>query len=260
MTEGPRGLGVGLRLLCGLCLVSLYALAAIGCGGKALPPSPGPSLSPADVPPAWVQHEALWQSLAAGEPHPRVCQWLYTSAARAAFLGGRATSYLRSFTRLIDRAYVVVLHGHFKPIQGEAGSARTLYLVLTPQYHNYVARGFAAASIDLARLGAIHTYVPQLPIRAGVWGHTMFEGGAAPGGPVRLSRVVVAVWAGATVPSAGQPFRRVRSDTDGFFALQLSPGIYTFQLDATGHGERMLDTVVVEAGTPVAAGVYGEGM
>jgi len=260
MTEGPRGRSASGRLLCGLCLISLSTLAVVGCGGKSLPPSPSPSVSPADMPPAWVQNEAVWQSLAAGEPHPQVCQWLYTSAARAAFLGGRTTSYLRSFTRSVDNAYVVVLHGHFKPTEGEAGSARSLYLVLVPQYHYYLARGFAPSSIDLARLGHIHTYVPQLPIRTGVWGHTMFEGGAAPGGPVRLSQVVVAVWSGATVPSVGQPLRRVRSDADGFFALQLPPGLYTLRLEASNHGSRVPAKVTVEAGKPVAAGVYGEGM
>jgi hypothetical protein len=260
VTEGSRSKGASARLLCGLCLVSLGAL-VIGCGGKTPSPTPSPSSSPrGDVPPTWVQSEVMWQSLAAGEPHPRVCQWLYTSAARAAFLGGRTTSYLRSFARSVDKAYVVVLQGHFRPIQGKAGTAHSLYLVLTTQYHYYLARGSSRSEVDLARLGRFHSYAPRLAISAGVWGHTMFEGGPAPGGPVRLSQVVVAVWAGATVPSTGAPLRRVRSDADGFFVLQLPPGLYTLRLEASNYGFRMPATVTVEAGRAAAAGVYGEGM
>jgi hypothetical protein len=53
---------------------------------------------------------------------------------------------------------------------------------------------------------------------------------------------------------------RVRSDSDGFFALDLPPGVYTLRLGVSNQGWPMPDTVTVEAGKPVAAGVYAERM
>jgi hypothetical protein len=244
-------------------LAAILALA--GCSNRSPSPpassSPPPSSSPsaADLPPVWVQSEAMWQSLAAGDPHPRLCQWLYVEPARAAGLRGSATSYLRLF-RSMGKAYVVVVHGHFTPDGGQTAAAALLYLVLIkrPDDHYYLAHGFATSSIYLARLGRVHVYVPQLPLHAGVWGHTMFVGGPFPGGPAPIAHVDVAVWKGDRVPRSGQPLRRLRSDADGFFALDLPPGIYTFTLTATDHGWPLPDTVSVGAGQPAAAGVYGE--
>jgi len=46
----------------------------------------------------------------------------------------------------------------------------------------------------------------------------------------------------------GQPLTHVRSDADGFFSLDLPPGIYTLKLAVANHGFPMPDTVTVEAG------------
>ena len=243
-------------------VVSMVFLAFAGCGTRGPSSLPSSSPSAADLPPVWVQNEAMWQSLAAGDPHPQACEWLLTRPARAAGLVGSATSYLHIFNS-IDEVYVVVLHGDFGPqqaqVNGPTTAASSLYLVMT-QSHAYLAHGFTNASIDLAPLGRVHTYIPQLPVHAGVWGHTMFVGGPAPGGPWPLARVDVLVWKGSHVPASGQPLTHVLSDADGFFMLDLSPGVYVLKLNATNHGWARADVVIVKAGEPVAAGVYGEGM
>jgi hypothetical protein len=68
------------------------------------------------------------------------------------------------------------------------------------------------------------------------------------------------VWQGGPVLAAAQPTTRMRSDSDGFFALDLPPGVYTLRLGVSNQGWPMPDTVTVEAGKPVAAGVYAERM
>jgi hypothetical protein len=236
-----------------------------GCGGTSSSqspsssPSPSPSPSAADVPPVWVQSEAMWQSLAAGEARPVSAQWLRIDPARAATIGGSATSYLHLF-RSMGKAYVVVLRGRFTPDAGQPAAATLLYLVLVGNgdgTHTYLAHGFAASPIRLARLGKVHTYVPRLPVHNAVWGHTMFAGGPFPGGPFSIVNVGVNVWRGHR--ASGRPLARVSSDANGFFSLDLPPGSYTFKLAASNHGFPMPDTVTVEAGKTVAAGVYGSG-
>ena len=196
-----------------------------------------------------MQDEALWQSLAAGEPHPRVCQWVLTTPARAAHLLGSATSYLGDIGP-VGKVYVVVLHGQFRPPGQRAHSA--LYLVVTRD-HYYLAYGYATANIALARLGAVHSFAPRLPVAGGVWGHTLFAGGPAPGGPRALPFARVLVWRG--VSGQGAPLTQLRSNGDGFFALDLGPGVYTLKLGLTNGGGPTPLAVRVVAGRPVAAGL-----
>jgi hypothetical protein len=225
-----------------------------GCGSASPATRAGSSPSSGDLPPVWVRSEALWQSLAAGEPHPRACQWLETSAPRAARLAGSATSYLRMF-RSMREVYVVVLQGHFTPQGGRSASARSLYLVLMAD-HSYLAHGLTTSSIDLSRLGRIHSYLPQLPVNSGLWGHTMMQGGPFPGGPRPITQAQVAIWRGDRVPASGQPLMQVRSDENGFFVADLAPGVYTLKLVTSNLPWPTPCTVRVVAGEPVAAGLY----
>jgi hypothetical protein len=84
----------------------------------------------------------------------------------------------------------------------------------------------------------------------------MFE---ALGGPWSAAGVDVEVWQGSKVPASGSPLETIRSDADGFFSLDLAPGVYTFRLTGSNNGTPVPATVTVKAGQPVAAGVYGEG-
>ena len=243
-----------------LAVSALLALLALAGGGSASSASAAASPHSAATvgvrPPAWVQREALWQSLAAGEPRPVACSWLLTSPARAARLAGKATSYLRSFPSL-GRVFVVVLRGRFGASDAQGMRSDRLYLVLRVQGHGYLAQGLTSARrLDLAALAPLHRYVPRLSPHSGVWGHTMAEGGPFPGGPWPLAHVAVAVWQGANAPATGQPLRQVRSDWAGFFSLELTPGIYTFRVTVTNQGWQAPTTVTVKASTPVAAGVY----
>ena len=236
-------------------IVALLAFVVLAGCGSASPASRAGSSPPAgDLPPVWVQNEALWQSLAAGEPHPQSCQWLKTGPARAARLAGSATSYLRLF-RSAGEVYVVVVQGHFAPQTGQSSSPRSLYLVLMAD-HSYLAHGLAASSIDLSRLGHFHSYVPELSVPGGLWGHTMMQGGPFPGGPRPITQAQVAIWKGDRVTASGQPLLRVRSDANGFFVADLVPGLYTLKLDASNWSWLTPVTVRVVAGRPAAAGLY----
>jgi hypothetical protein len=241
-------------------LAALLVLAA--CGAPRIASSSQPAgtpraaASPVQRPPAWVEREALWQSLAAGEPRPLALQWCLTHAARAADLAGSATSYLATIDPR-GRVYVVVLRGHFRPPDAPGTTARRLYLVLEVDGHGYRAHGFAAArGLDLTRLRPLHTFEPRPLVRDGVWGHTMVVGGPFPGGPGVLPRTAVDVWAGTDVAAGERPLRQVSSDGAGFFRMQLQPGVYTFRLSLTGGGLSTPTTATVEAGRPVAVGVY----
>ncbi len=255
-----------------LAFVALPAVVALaGCGsaqpashassprpvshaGSSLPAShAGSSLPARDLPPSWVQSEALWQSLAAGEPHPQSCQWLETSPARAARLAGSATSYL-GVLRSVGKVYAVVVRGHFAPQAGQSASARSLYLIMTAD-HSYLAHGLTTATIDLSRLGRFRSYVPELPVHGGVWGHTMVEGGPFPGGPRPITQAQVAIWKGDHVPAAGQPLLRLRSDADGFFIVPVAPGRYTLALVGSDLGRPAPCALTVVAGRPAAAGL-----
>ena len=236
-----------------IALVALLALAASGSAGAAS--EPRAAASAAVRPPAWVQREALWQALAAGDPQPGSLRWTLTTPARAAGLAGSATSYLSLFGS--GRIFVVVLRGHFRPPDAPGTKASRLYLVLEVDGHTYLAHGFTRAhGLHLARLGQLHSYVPPPSAGEGVWGHALMEGGPFPGGPRPLTHVQVVVWQGAAAPASGPPLTKVRSDWAGFFSLKLTPGDYTFRLgDFNGVGMTPT-TVTVEAGRLVAAGVY----
>ena len=237
-------------------VTALVALLVLVAGGAAAASPPPSAASTASRPPAWVQREARWQSLAAGEPQPSLLQWCPTMPARAARLAGSATSYLRSLPWL-GKVHVVVLRGRFGAPDASGTSGDRLYLVLRAQDHGYLAHGVTSArGLDLAGMPRLHRFVPRLPLSSGVWGHTMAQGGPFPGGPWPLAHVTVAVWPGADAPDSDVPLTRAYSDWAGFFALQLAPGDYTFRLGLANAGWQAPTTVTVEAGAPVAAGVY----
>lgn len=229
------------------------------CGGSS--PQPSPSATPLHgelPPPTWVQNEVAWQSLAAGDAHPQECFWTLTLASRAAALDGHATSYLKLYTNSANMAYVLVLHGHFASPDFPGRTYTAMYFVILKDHHHYVASGLVSAPHKVKRLPTMHGYFPQLPVSAGVWGHTMAVGGPAPGGPFPLGDIPVAVYAGSQ--ASGQPLTTLRSDADGFFTLDLQPGVYTLVMTAKNHGFPVPATVTVRAGVPVAVGVYGEMM
>jgi len=242
------------RALVVTVLIAMLMLVVSDAASAALPPC---SRATAGArPPDWVQREALWQSLAAREPHPAALQWRLTTAARAAHLAGSATSYLASFDPL-GKVYVVVLRGHFRPPDAPSTRARRLFLVLEAKGRAYLAHGCTSARrLHLASLGHLHAYVPRLPVRDGLWGHTMVVGGPFPGGPRPLKNVAVVVWQGADAPASDPPLMQVRSDGAGFFVLKLASGAYTLRLSVSGGGPPAPTTVTVKAGRPVAAGVY----
>jgi hypothetical protein len=245
--------GLMRRIIVTTALVCLLGLAAFGAASPAAPIRS--AATSGTRPPVWVQREALWQSLAAGEPHPAALQWRLTTPARAAGLAGKATSYLSVFGA--GKVFVVVLRGHFRPPDAPGTRARRLYLVLEPQGHVYLAHGFTGADgLHLAPLGQLHSYVPQPAAGEGVWGHALMAGGPFPGGPRPLTRVQVVVWQGADAPVTDRPLTTVRSDWAGFFSLKLAPGPYTFRLGVPDGVGLPPTTVTVEVGKLVAAGVY----
>jgi hypothetical protein len=252
-------------------LIALTALLVVaGCGAAGSPPpsgssaaagsslatgssaAAGSSLATGDQPPTWVRSDALWQSLAAGEPHPRVCEWLETSAARADHLVASATGRPDPFGS--GRVFVVVLQGVFTADQGRTGPATSLYLVLGDD-HEYLAQGSATSRIDLASLGHPHSYVPRLPAPGGLWGHTTVAGGPAPGDPRPITEAQVAIWRGDRVAPSGPPLMRVRSDQNGFFLADLAPGVYTLELVGSGSGWAAPVTATVVSGRPAAVGL-----
>lgn len=240
-------------------LASVVWLAA--CGGSTPQPSPSPSLQRFGEypPPTWVQNEVAWQSLNNGDAHPGECFWKLTVASRAAALDGHATSYLKGFTDArSDMAYVIVLHGHFESPDFPGKTFTAMYFVILKNHNAYVASGLVPAPHKVRRLPAMHSYSTQLPVSSGVWGHTMAAGGPFPGGPFPLGDIPVAVYAGRK--AAGRPLTTVRSDADGFFTLDLQPGLYTLVMTAKNHGFPSPATVTVREGRPVAAGVYGQMM
>ena len=231
-------------------------LAIVGCGAGPAPlPSPLPSAG--DLPPAWVQSEVMWQSLAAGEAHPRICQWTLIRSSRAASLHGHDTSYLRAYRGATNKAYVIIVRGRFSKGEGPPGTADYLYLVIRARLHDYLAHGLLFEAPEVAGLGPLHTFVPQPPSGHGVWGHTMMEGGAFPGGPDPLGNVPVDVWAGRSRSPSGTPLTTLQADTNGFFMIDLPPGVYTFRLSGDNHGMLVTEIVTAKAHQLVTAGVYG---
>jgi hypothetical protein len=240
-----------------LAALAVPALLAASCGASAPQAKPSPTPSPrGDLPPAWLQKEAAWQSLAAGDAQPERVDWVLTRADRAARLAGSQTGYLRFFKGTSPtEAYVVVVHGRFRRPGAPGVSDRTLYLVIRGAQRYVFAQGVASTPLHLKRLPAMHSYVPVLPVATGVWGHTMMAGGPAPGGPWSRRDIAVAVFAGRK--ASGTPLTTVRSDAAGFFTLALQPGVYTFAMTSRDHGFPEPVTVRVRAGAPVAAGVFG---
>jgi hypothetical protein len=147
--------------------------------------------------------------------------------------------------------YLVVLGGHYRDEFGRPTN-RLAIVIETPE------RDFRAGNIehlDFALQGRLHTFTPSVPYASGLWGHTFTSPGAFASMP--LAHEQVAVWKGDQ--AYGTPYVSVRSDADGFFSLDLPPGIYTVQTTDGSHGWPQPATVNVVRGRVVAAGVCSEG-
>ena len=244
-----------MKLLSAAC--TIVALATLtGCATATGSPGGAVTTAPSQAgPPAWVQQEAAWQALAAGADGPVLCRWTSTSLSRAAAIAGGSASFLKVMgAHSPTRVYVVA--ESLVTQQGTTVEARTLCLVLRLDRYTLASR-VVAGRVGLQRLGRVHLFTTSPPA-TGVWGHTMFEGGPAPGGPMPIAGVAVGVWQGTVTSPAGRPWRTVRSDRDGFFTLSLAPGTYTFELLARDHGFPAPSTVTIAAGRTVAVGVYGQ--
>lgn len=245
-----------MRFLGAVCtIVALGSLA--GCGRVVSGVASGPGTtapSRADAP-AWLTREVAWQTLSAGAAHSLPCDWTTTTLTRAASVAGDSGPFLRLMgAHSRARVYVVTVSGRFATGKGSTLGTSTLCLILRPDRYVLALRS-VDGRVDLRRFGPVRSFVTTLPA-AGVWGHTMFEGGPAPGGPMPIAHAVVGVWRG-TSPS-GAVWHTVRSDRDGFFALSLAPGTYTFELLERDHGFPTASAVTVTAGHAVAVGVYGQ--
>ncbi len=233
-------------LLAGLAAL---ALGVASCGHAAPQPTPSPTASAAgDLPPAWVQNEAAWQSLAAGDPHPLGCSWTVTSVPRLAFLEPWFKSYAGRPTNAV---YFVVMQGHFRSTEMPGQRGERMYLVLRKQGHSYLAHGLLPGHLPPVQLPPMHSYHPVIPVSASVWGHTLGEGGPAPGGPYQAKNTPVTVYARGQ--ASGSPVATVRSDADGFFALDLKPGTYTFVM--TGKPYTATTATVRGEAPPLAVAV-----
>jgi hypothetical protein len=244
----------------GLLLVFALLLMSAGCSSRSTATSPaGQSSTPiatapagppsiGDLPPVWVQKEALWQSLDAGDARPQSCRWLLLDRAQLAAVAGTFIGF-----RTAGPAYLVVVRGHFRT--GYGAPAKTLFLVLDQTSHNYLAVDFGASRLDLTRLGRLRVFTPRMPYVAGVWAHTVVEGGPA-GGPRLIPGARAAIWRGGV--AGGRPFMQVVADGDGFFSLDLPAGTYTLALVANGGGYPRPVTVTVVRGQLVSAGVISD--
>lgn len=233
-------------LLAGL---TAFALGLLACGHGAAPPTPSPSATPqGDVPPAWVQKEVAWQSLAYGDAHPRECLWTVTRPSRLAFL----VPYLKSYAARPEGAvYLAVLQGQFQ-LRGTHGPGATrLYLVLWKRDRFYLAHGLVPGRLAAKQFPRMLSYRPVVPVSTSVWGHAYGEGGPAPGGIYPSRRAQVSVYAGTK--AAGAPLTTIRTDADGFFPLDLKPGTYTFIM--TGKPYTATTATVRDTGPPLAVAV-----
>ena len=242
------------------CAVAVAVVLLAGCGSSTPTPSPTPTATPVgDLPPLWVQHEVSWQALDAGDAHPGVCRWTLVPASHAVELDSKRLADMRDPG--FGQAYVAIVQGDFQPPteEGWPASARFMYLVMDSSRGHHLMWGFLSARPRVRALGHLHAYRPTPPHSAEVWGHTMFGGGII-AGAYPIPHVPVGVWRGIQKNPGGAPLRSVSSDANGFFDLALPDGVYTLKLLSDKHGWTVPTRVTVQAGQPVAAGVYGEGM
>lgn len=236
-------------LLAGLAAL---ALGLASCGRAAPQPTPSPTVSVAgDLPPAWVQKEVAWQSLAYGDAHPEECSWTVTRASRLAFLVPSLRSYAGRPTTAV---YFAVLRGQFQ-LQGTHGpGAVRMYLILSKRDRFYLAQGLVLGRVSAKQSPSMLSYRPVVPVSTSVWGHTLREGGPA-GGTYPERNIPVTVFAGGK--ASGSPVASVRSDEDGFFTLDLKPGAYTFIM--TGKPYTATTVTVRGRAAPLAVGVVLQG-
>lgn len=241
----PRAVCAAL-LLAGLAALTL-GLAA--CGHATAPATSSPPASPrGDLPPAWVQKEVAWQSLAYGDAHPRECLWTVTRPSRLTFLA----PYLKSYAARPEGAvYLAVLQGQFQ-LQGTHGPGATrLYLVLWKRDRFYLAHGLVPGRLTAKQFPRMLSYRPVVPVSTSVWGHAYGEGGPAPGGIYPSRNTKVSVYAGTK--AVGTPLTTIRTDADGFFSLDLKSGTYTFIM--TDRPYTATTATVRDTGPPLAVAV-----
>lgn len=74
-------------------------------------------------------------------------------------------------------------------------------------------------------------------------------------GPVPIADARVAVWQGRQAAPSGPPLQTVQADAEGFFVLDLPPGVYAFRLVRPYGSMHASAVVTVTQARPVAAGV-----
>jgi len=165
------------RLLLVVIGVAL-ALGFASCGDAVPQPTPSPTASPeGELPPAWVQKEVAWQSLAAGDAHPQGCSWTVTRAPCLAFLA----PFLRSYAdRSTNAVYFVVLRGHFHAVETPGKSGDRMYLVLQKRGYYYLAHGLLPGQIAVKQLPRMRSYRPVVPVSASIWGSYPWGGWPGP--------------------------------------------------------------------------------
>jgi hypothetical protein len=106
---------VTLAVIAALIVVS--AIGAAGCGGtKATSASPSPvtfTTGPSVAPPAWVQKIARGVAASSVDPKPISCEWVLTTATRAAPLVGLTAQDPSVKADPNLKVYIIIEHGTF---------------------------------------------------------------------------------------------------------------------------------------------------
>ena len=231
-----------------------------GCGGPARGPAAtaSPTLSPPAAqlaPPAWVQREALWRATYEGDPDPSSMRWALTPLRRAVSLLP-ADSFVRSFYEQQpgrQKVYLVVVTGEFWVKDAAPPSrARELLTIMWPTARaNVIAEDSTSGAYDLSGIRNAHGFEAEPPVAAGVWGHTTWSGGPAPGRQGAVASAPIQVYSGfvarQSMPSQ-TPVATLRSDAGGFFTIELPDGEYTFAARTVSGWPQSIVTVTVVAG------------
>jgi hypothetical protein len=257
-----------------VCLIVLAlapAVALAACGGARGPTaSPSPTASPttaasSGAPSSWLEKQALWQAMYAGDPHPDSVEWASTNLGRASRLLQSQTVDYKFYSQPAwakIRVFVVVVRGAFT--LHEQGSplhhATELLLILRAGAtgSSTLAADWSTRGYDLSGLGPVHSLAAEPPASRGVWGRTSWAGGPFPGYGATIGHVTVLVCRGRLTLVAAQsaaPAATVVSDADGFFTVDLTPGTYTFLFRRSDYGPSTSTTAAVRPGGAIAVPV-----
>ena len=246
-----------LTLIAAAATLAACALGA-GCGAAARGPAATASTTPSPpapqaAPPAWVQSEVLWRATYEGDADPSSLRWALTPLRRAVSLLP-ADSFVRSFYEQQpgrQKVYVVVATGEFsvRDVATPPPRAHELLTLMWPTAPaNVLAEDSTAGAYDLSGLRNVHAFEAEPPVAAGVWGHTTWSGGPAPGRQGPVAGATVQVYSGfvARQSTASQtPVATFLSDAGGFFLVGLPDGEYTFAARTAGGLSSMATTTVI---------------